>query len=120
MKIELTGVQAVRTSFGDGTSKIPPIKSLRSATGLGLREAKGIVDEFLSGGREPYHFETDSEGRVADLWVTGWEGGVVIPSSITLEQAISFLSHYTRDLQVGVLRDILQDTQRALNKVGAE
>ena len=67
---EKTEFDVVLTSFG--TSKLPVIKAVREVTGLGLKEAKALVEECPKTVKEGVSKE-DAEKIKADLVAAGAE-----------------------------------------------
>ena len=67
---EKTEFDAILTSFG--SSKLPVIKAVREVTGLGLKEAKALVEECPKAVKEGVSKE-DAEKIKADLVAAGAE-----------------------------------------------
>lgn len=73
--MQITLVDAISKECG----RIPKIKALRCATGLGLIEAKRIIDELIDDGVQyTFHFNPEDASKIAVILRDFNDAGVVV------------------------------------------
>jgi hypothetical protein len=94
MRVRITGLTKPE-------KKIQAIKSIRSATGLGLKEAKDIADQ-VGGGHEPVIDVVDAYSHFLD------EGFITYRVDVPIKSLITALGDYPSSMRVGDLIRVLR------------
>lgn len=112
-------ITTIRPSATRG--KIQAIKDVRAATGLGLKEAKDLVDDALGGAESPLPYRFNGPLSVPYAYFEHIDIRVIepkceiVPGPInTLATVASFLRHYSPNLTVCELANMLEATCRGL------
>lgn len=110
-------MEIIITSCANTHGKIPPIKAVRVLTGLGLKDAKDVIDEVFEGRPQTInvfdHFSIDDIGYELDA------AGVrfVVPGATAdsrLGLVIHALAQYKQDATVAEVMDSLVSAQKVM------
>lgn len=105
----------VKISAHGASSSIPPIKAVRAVTGLGLQNAKDVIDNLPQTIEVLRDFSvTDVQREFDEYGITDWEVVGMPDVQDRLSFLIEALNNYAPSLRVDELLDVLKATRKAL------